>query len=249
MAFGTQLDDQPEGVKQAHKTQWNAITDLYQSIGALNSKVEGAKSSTVETIENISTVSETVVVQSSTYGSLNNQIGNTSYTTLPSDAGTFILLGASSPIAVALSTFSTSPAITLPWATVFINTGTSVATLTPASGTIYYPNNPAASSMPIPPGDAVSVVFDGENFWGVTFPVPPQNTPQITSLWLNSYNNETGAFGQSQPATSDLSDWTDAGVSNGDVPVWNSTTAKWTPGSAGPSSGSDFSQIFQLMGA
>ena len=29
-----------------------------------------------------------------------------------------------------------------------------------------------------------------------------------------------------------LADWTNSGVANGDVPVWNSTTGKWTPGIA-----------------
>ncbi len=31
-------------------------------------------------------------------------------------------------------------------------------------------------------------------------------------------------------ATGNLADWTDSGAANGSVPVWNSTTSKWTPG-------------------
>ncbi len=31
-------------------------------------------------------------------------------------------------------------------------------------------------------------------------------------------------------ATGNLSDWTDSGVASGSVPVWNSSTGKWTPG-------------------
>ena len=33
--------------------------------------------------------------------------------------------------------------------------------------------------------------------------------------------------------TSNLADWTDSGVANGDVPVWNATTSQWTPGAGG----------------
>ena len=31
-------------------------------------------------------------------------------------------------------------------------------------------------------------------------------------------------------ATGNLADWTNSGAANGSVPVWNSTTSKWTPG-------------------
>jgi hypothetical protein len=31
-------------------------------------------------------------------------------------------------------------------------------------------------------------------------------------------------------STGDLTDWTNTGITNGAVPVWNSTTSKWTPG-------------------
>lgn len=34
-------------------------------------------------------------------------------------------------------------------------------------------------------------------------------------------------------STSELSDFTDIGVTNGDCPVWNATTGKWTPGPCG----------------
>jgi hypothetical protein len=40
-------------------------------------------------------------------------------------------------------------------------------------------------------------------------------------------------------ATGNLADWTDSGVGNGSVPVWNSTTSKWTPGAASGGTVSD----------
>ena len=165
MAFGTQLDDQPLGVQQAHKTQWNAITDIYQSIIALNAKTEGAKSSAAEIIENLSESSETIIQQVvSLIGYPNNQIGNTAYATKQSDYGAFILFSGSSPIAVTLTTLG----ILLPWYCSILNFGSGTATLTPASGSITYTSNPAAATMPVAQGNVVSVVYDGTNFWGFT---------------------------------------------------------------------------------
>jgi hypothetical protein len=43
---------------------------------------------------------------------------------------------------------------------------------------------------------------------------------------LNPVTGGIAPFG-----TVNLADWTDIGVANGNVPVWNSTTGKWTPGS------------------
>ncbi len=40
-------------------------------------------------------------------------------------------------------------------------------------------------------------------------------------------------------ATGNLADWTDSGVGNGSVPIWNSTTSKWTPGAPGGGTVSD----------
>ena len=75
-------------------------------------------------------------------------------------------------------------------------------------------------------------------------PMPVIYTPNVvTDLawisvhpWANAENvngpvNATGyqvngsAFG-----TVNMSDWTNAGIANGNVPIWNSATAKWTPG-------------------
>jgi hypothetical protein len=40
-------------------------------------------------------------------------------------------------------------------------------------------------------------------------------------------------------ATGNLADWTDSGAANGSVPVWNSTTSKWTPGAQSSGAVSD----------
>jgi hypothetical protein len=38
-------------------------------------------------------------------------------------------------------------------------------------------------------------------------------------------------------ATANLSDWTNTGIANGAVPVWNSTTSRWTPGTISSGAG------------
>lgn len=49
-----------------------------------------------------------------------------------------------------------------------------------------------------------------------------------------NFNLLSGAYeiAGSPIATGNLADWTDSGVANGNVPVWNSGTGKWTPGSS-----------------
>jgi hypothetical protein len=67
-----------------------------------------------------------------------------------------------------------------------------------------------------------------------------------------SYNILNPATGAVAPfGTVNLADWTNSGVANGSVPVWNSTTGKWTPGSL-PNSVSSIngnSGAFTLTGA
>ncbi len=178
VAFGTQLDGQPLEVQQAHKTQWNAITDIYQSIGALNTKVNNVKSSssaTAASVENINSSSETIVeVSSPSIGAVNNQTGATSYATLPSDYGSEIILNSASPIAVTLNTLGSGASIALPWFCSFNNTGTATATLTPSTGTIN-----GAGSLALPGGDFCIVYFDGTNF---SAELPATSGSGVTSL-------------------------------------------------------------------
>ena len=99
---------------------------------------------------------------STTINTVNDLGVATSYTTQVGDNGAVIVLDASSSSAVTLA--SQSP----PWGAIFINLGSGTATLTPASGTISYQGNSAASSMPVPSGGFALVAFDGTNWWGST---------------------------------------------------------------------------------
>jgi hypothetical protein len=207
--FETEISALPSEVQQVHRNEWNKMVSLTQALQALNTKVEGVKSaaaSNASAIENITNNSETIIEQVvSAIGFVNNQVGVTAYTTVPSDQGAFIIFNDASPIAVTLSTLGSGGGISLPWYCAILNFGAGLVTLTPASGTITYPNNLAAATMPIAQGNAVSVVYDGTNFWGFTIPVPPQTIAAVTSKWLNSYTESTGLFTATQPAFSDLS--------------------------------------------
>ena len=91
---------------------------------------------------------------------VNDQTGATSYATQSGDNGVFLALSDASAIAVSLTTQSP------PWSMWVANLGAGTATLTPASGTISYPSNPAAASMPVPGGALALAAFDGTNWWG-----------------------------------------------------------------------------------
>jgi hypothetical protein len=102
-----------------------------------------------------------------TVGTVNDQAGNTAYTTMPSDSGSIIILNDASPVAVTLGI-----GISTPWFCWFTNLGAGTATLTPAAGTISYFANPAAASMPLKGGYWACIGFDGASFWAASQLVP-----------------------------------------------------------------------------
>lgn len=197
----------PSAHQHILRTVWNSITDLQSSIPLLKSQIDTNKQSITQVTNNTntSTSSETTIITSNTIGMVNDQTGLTAYTTLPSDYGAFVLVGDTSPVAVTLSSAGTSPGINLPWYCVLINTNSGLVTVTPSAGTISYQANSGASSMPLSQNEAAIIVYDGANFDSLILPVPPQNTPLVAHEWLDSYDNVSGAFGQSQPAFSDIS--------------------------------------------
>jgi len=141
---------------------------------------------------------------SSPIGQVNNLTGLTSYTTVAGDNGALIILSDASSIALTLAAGS------VPYFIMVANLGTGNATLTPAAppvgtSTISYAGNLAASSMPLLAGYGAIVGFDGNNWFALTEPIVPINTPAVTHEWLASYNSSTGAFTQTQPAFADIS--------------------------------------------
>lgn len=204
LPFESQMAKLPPEHQHIIRTTWNAITDLQGAIPLLKTQIDTNKSSITEVTNNTSTStsSETTIITSDTIGMVNDETGLTAYTTQQSDYGAFVLLSDASAIAV---TLADAPGIQIPWFTILINEGVGLVTVTPASGTISYPNNLAAGSMPLAQGQSAMIVFDSVNFTAIIFPVSPQDTPLVAHEWLDSYDNVSGAFGQSQPGFGDLS--------------------------------------------
>lgn len=148
-------------VADALKNQDDAITDLQQAIPYLKGSIE-ANTTAINTGTTSGGGTETVVIvppqpSSNVIGMVNDQTGNTAYTTVPGDYGAFIILNDASPVAVTLATATT---IQTPWFAVFINLGAGDVTITPATGNIN-----GAGSFDLATGSATSVAYDGTNFW------------------------------------------------------------------------------------
>ena len=219
------------------------LNDHNQAIVLLKSQLTDL--STTVASKTTSTVTEIITSSSATssIGLVNNQQAVTSYTAQQSDYGGFILLSDASPIAVTLPGLGDSPAISIPWYTNVINSGAGLATLTPTAGTIN-----GNASFALYQNEAVTVAFDGTNYWTYPLLAWPQNTPAVTHEWLNSYSSTTGAFTQTQPAVTDVTGAAPIAsptfTTKATVPVLDLTAAQTTV--AGSSSGSAvFSQPFQ----
>jgi hypothetical protein len=207
--FEVQIASLPPEVQMVHRTTWNAILDLQGAVPLLKSQIDANKTAVASATSSTNTTSssESTVIVTTTIGMVNDQTGQTTYATQQTDYGAFILFGDTSPIAV---TLTQGTEITIPWYAILINNDSGLVTATPATGFITYPGNPAAASMPVPQNTAAFIAYDGADFYAILVPISPQNTPQIASQWLNSYDSETGVFGQSEPAISDISGLTAA---------------------------------------
>ena len=158
--FEAQIAKLPKDVQEVHRNTFNALTDIYGAIQALNTKTEGVKSSVASITNNVSTSTETIIQQAiNNIGFVNDQAGVTSYTTVPGDYGNEIQLNDSSAIAVTLSTLGSGMSIQLPWFAWINNLGTGSATLTPSTGTIN-----GSSSLVVSGGSLALIWFDGTNF-------------------------------------------------------------------------------------
>lgn len=161
-------------VRQFARDTDKSITDLNQAIAAIKAQVTAstkASSSTTTVTENISSETTAGTV---TGGVVNNQTGVTAYTTQQSDNAGFIILDDASAIAVTLSS-----TITIPYFTWIANYGAGAATLTPDAGTITYPGNIGASSMPLASGFAAYLEFDGSNWWAIRIAITGSNSGAV----------------------------------------------------------------------
>lgn len=164
-------------VVQAIRDNDKSITDLNQAIRSLKSQITGTSSAAATSLTENVTAESIYEAGGVTGGAVNNQSGVTAYTTQQSDNAGFVVLNDASAIAVTLNS-----TLTIPYYVWIANYGAGAATLTPSSGTISYPGNLAASSMPLASGVAAYLEYDGSNWWGIPIAIGGGGGSGVTSL-------------------------------------------------------------------
>ena len=164
------LEGQPEGVVRAHRITTNNIVALSTQLANLQAQITAAKAATASSAA-ASASSSTVIEEAGVtsfnaatgaiiyfpaLGMVNDQSGQTSYTTEQSDNGAEVVLDSIYPIGVTLSA-----SVNAPWFTFINNLGGGTATLTPSAGEIN-----GGASLDVDSGSFALVFFDGTNFWG-----------------------------------------------------------------------------------
>ena len=173
--------------------------DVNQAIRALKSQVDAIQPTTTlagTTTEILNTVTNTVVDALAGLGTVNDQTGQTAYTTQSGDAGALLILNDASPVG---SFFGTPQRLPAPFALFITNFGAGVATLTPTSGTIN-----GGASLTLLQNQSIWLVFNGTNWLSDAFTAPPLNSPAAATKFLTAYASATGVFTNAQPAFTDI---------------------------------------------
>jgi len=170
LRFPFELVGHPREIVEAHRFAFNGLLDLNQAVRALNTKVNTNTTSIAAAATTVNTVTQIISNALPGLGTVNDQTGQTSYITVPSDNGAFLILSDASPVAVTL----TIPSSGQPWMMFTMNWGAGLVTFTPASpASISYIGNLLASSMTLAQGYQTLIVFDGFNFYAATLPRVP----------------------------------------------------------------------------
>ena len=163
--FTLDEDSTQADVHDAIRTALNGLTVHEQAFANIIPAQVAAQASAAATaaVENIS--SEVVagvtsfnartgpVIYFPGLGTVNNQLGESSYETQQGDAGAKILVGDSGPVTVNLN-----PGVTLPWFTFIGNDSGASVFLMPDSGALH-------GLQSIYPGGFAIVFYDGTDFW------------------------------------------------------------------------------------
>lgn len=154
-------------VRQNLRDNDKSITDLNQAVISLKAQVTAAAAAAAPAASE-NTTTETVSESWQYLGSVNNQLGESSYTTQQSDDGAKILCGDSTAVSVTLN-----PAVTLPWFAIIGNDSTSGVSLFPGSGAAL------SGIQVIDPGCFVFVHYDGGTFWSEGLQLATDSTSGI----------------------------------------------------------------------
>lgn len=133
---------------------YGKIANHVQGISLLSDKVNALKagSSTTTIVGGVGGGGGGIATNTGV--AVNNQSGQTSYSTLSGDNNALIVFSDASPIAVTLNTQ------TPPWSCFALNLGTSVVTFTPFSGNIN-----GSSTFALTPNYLALIAFDSINWW------------------------------------------------------------------------------------
>ena len=171
-----------ETVIQTLKDHDKGITDLQTAIPLLKDQIDELKKSSASSSAT-GNITENIVNNPIVgLGTINNQSGETSYTTQTQDNGALLVFSDASAIAVTLNT-----SVDTPWFCFAQNWGAGLVTFTPQSGDINYIGNLAAGSMPLATGYLTLIVFDGTDFWAATISaVTGSGTTGFLPVWTSS---------------------------------------------------------------
>lgn len=171
---------------------YNALQQHEQALTALNTKIVALQ--TAATTATTTTATVTPAATTTTLGQVNNQTG-TSYIVQDSDYGGLITFANAAAVAVTLNA-----AVAQFWFAALENLGPGLVTITPQSGTLN-----GVADLTLPTNTGCWIFFDGVNWWAETAPFAPHSMPKVAHEWLDSYDDATGLFTQSQPAFADVS--------------------------------------------
>jgi hypothetical protein len=111
---------------------------------------------------------------------VNDQTGQTAYTTQTTDNKLLVIFDDASPVALTLNSV-----VTAPWMTFVLNLGAGLVTATPSSGTI----NGNANQEFVSAG---MIFYDGTNFWALV--IPPVGTSGTIALAALTALGTTGSI-------------------------------------------------------
>lgn len=204
---------QTSGPKIAPDVPWTTRIHLQQLYSKIGNHTQ-AFGLIAQKISSLTGQSQTIIEQVagggggggsvSGVGTVNDQTGQTAYTTSSGDNGALIILSDASPIALTLAGGA------LPYFVMVANIGAGAATLTPSAppsgtSTISYAGNAAASSMPLPSGLGAICAYDGVDWWALLLPIVPASFTAPAHEFFISYNESTGVFAAAQPVFTDIS--------------------------------------------
>lgn len=162
--FTLNEDSTQADVHDAIRTALNGLTVHEQAFANIPAQVAAqASAAATAAVENISSEVVAGVTSFNTrtgpviyfpgLGTVNNQLGESSYATEQGDAGAKILVGDSGPVTVTLNS-----GVTLPWFTIIGNDSGASVFLMPDSGSLY-------GLSELNPGGLAFVFYDGVTFW------------------------------------------------------------------------------------